>query len=273
MRDGATADKAAGQLAMLTLTMALVPAMAPAIGGFLTAYSGWRAGYVLLAVFGGATLAACVLLMPETLSERGTARRSMMVAYGRLLRSARFLGYAIGGACSTTAFYGFMSASPFILENRLHQPAQRVGLYYLLLMGGVAAGSFGANRVAGRMPVPSVLRIANAIGILGATLFALADAADVLTVATVVGPVALFMVGAGIASPFALAGSVSVSPQSIGAASGLYGFIQMTYGMLCTVAVETWRPGAVYPVAAILLGSALLGQAALAVAVRAERRL
>ena len=85
-----------------------------------------------------------------------------------------------------------------------------------------------------------------------------------LTVATVVAPVSLFMVGAGMASPFALAGSVSVNPQMIGAASGLYGFIQMGYGMLCTVVVETWHPGAIYPVAAVLLGSALLGQTAMA---------
>ncbi len=72
------------------------------------------------------------------------------------------------------------------------------------------------------------------------------------------------------ASPFALAGSVSVNPQAIGAASGMYGFTQMGYGMLCTVVVETWQPGAVHPVATVLPGSALLGQAAMAAALRAE---
>jgi len=272
VRDGATADKAAGQLALLTLVMAMVPAVAPAIGGYLTAYIHWRASFVLLALFGGVTLAACALLMPETLSQPLAPRRSMLTAYARLLRSPRFLGYAVGGACSTTAFYGFMSASPFIFETQLHQPAQRIGLYYLLLMLGVAAGSLGANRVAGRLPVRTALRIANGLGILGAALFALADATGTLSVATVVAPVSLFMVGAGMASPFALAGSVSVNPQAIGAASGLYGFIQMGYGMFCTVVVETWHPGAVYPVATVLLGSALLGQAAMTVAMRAERR-
>jgi DHA1 family bicyclomycin/chloramphenicol resistance-like MFS transporter len=272
VRDGATADKAAGQLALLTLVMAMVPAIAPAIGGYITAYIGWRASYVLLALFGGTTLIACGLLMPETSSAQGASSRSMTTAYIRLLRSPRFLGYAIGGACSTTAFYGFMSASPFIFERQLHQPTQRVGLYYLFLMLGVAAGSFGANRIAGRLPVQTALRIANGLGILGAALFALADAANVLSVLTVVAPVSLFMVGAGMASPFALAGSVSVNPQAIGAASGMYGFVQMSYGMACTVVVETWQPGAVYPVATVLLGSALLGQAAMSMAIRAERR-
>jgi DHA1 family bicyclomycin/chloramphenicol resistance-like MFS transporter len=229
VRDGASAEKAAGQLALLTLVMSMVPAIAPAIGGYITAYIDWRASYVLLALFGGLTLFGCALLMPETLAPQSPSSRSMLTAYVRLLRSPRFLGYAVGGACSTTAFYGFMSASPFIFETQLHQPTQRVGVYYLLLMLGVAAGSFGANRIAGRVQLRTALRIANGLGILGASLFALADASGVLSVATVVAPVTLFMVGAGMASPFALAGSVSVNPHAIGAASGMYGFVQMGY--------------------------------------------
>ena len=44
------------------------------------------------------------------------------------------------------------------------------------------------------------------------------------------------------------------------------------YGMLCTVVVETWHPGAVYPVATVLLVSALMGQVAMSMAVRIETR-
>jgi DHA1 family bicyclomycin/chloramphenicol resistance-like MFS transporter len=271
VRDAAGPDKAAGQLAMLTLVMAMVPAIAPAIGGYVTAWFGWRASFVLLAAFGGASLLACALFLPETLTGPRPGPRPLFGGYWRLLRSTRFRGYAIGGACSTTAFYGFMSASPFIFQNLLHQPTERIGLYYLFLMGGVATGSLLARRAAGRLRVPQALRLANALGIAGAVLFALADLTDHLTVLTIVAPVTLFMVGAGMASPFALTGSVSVNPQMIGAASGLYGFIQMGYGMLCTIVVEAWSPGAVYPVAAVLLGSALIGALATSSAVRAER--
>jgi len=271
VRDGATADKAAGQLALLTLVMSMVPAIAPAIGGYVTAWFGWRASFVLLAAFGGTTFLLCLLRMPETMREPGRGSRGLLTAYIRLLGSSRFRGYAIGGACSTTAFYGFMSASPFIFERLLHQPPERIGIYYLFLMAGVAAGSLAANRLAGRLSVPSALRIANALGIVGASLFVLADVTDRLTVLTVVAPVSLFMVGAGMASPFALAGSVSVNPTMIGAASGLYGFVQMGYGMVCTLLVGTWHPGSVYPVATVLMGSALVGAVALTVAMRAER--
>jgi DHA1 family bicyclomycin/chloramphenicol resistance-like MFS transporter len=261
VRDSATPDRAAGQLALLTLVMSMVPAIAPAIGGYITAYVHWRASYVLLAAIGAATLLATILVLPETnrASVEGPAGRSLMRGYGRLLRSRAFRGYAIGGACSTTSFYGFMAAAPFIFEDHLHRPTQEVGLYYLVLMLGVALGSFAANRLSRRIGLRAGLRIANGLAILGGAGFMLGDVMGWLSVPMVVGTVTLFMVGAGMASPFALAGSVSVNPQAIGAASGLYGFIQMGYGMLCTVVVEIWHPGAVYPVAVVLLGSAVAG--------------
>jgi len=272
VRDAATPDKAAGQLALLGLVLALIPAIAPAIGGYITAYVSWRGAYALLAVFGGLTLLACAVLLPETLAPpAGTRAGSMAASYVRLLRSPGFLGYSLGGAGSTSAFYGFISASPFIFERQLHQPTQSIGIFYVFLMGGVALGSIGANRIARRVSLLTALRFANAFGIAGAALFALADATDTLTVATVVGPMTLFMVGVGLASPFALAGAISANPSAIGAASGLYGFIQMGYGMLCTVVVEVWSPGAVYPIVAVLLGSAIFGQAAMLLAARAVR--
>jgi DHA1 family bicyclomycin/chloramphenicol resistance-like MFS transporter len=271
VRDGATAERAIGQLALLTLVMSMVPAIAPAVGGYLTAWINWRASYVLLAAIGGATLIASVLVLPETHQPQGAAGRSLWLGYLRLLRSRAFCGYAIGGACSTTAFYGFMSASPFIFENYLHRPTQEVGLYYLILMAGVGLGSFGANRLSRLVAMRRGLRLANLMTITGAGLFMLADLTGWLNVATVVAPVTLFMIGAGMASPFALAGSVSVNPQAIGAASGMYGFIQMSYGMICTIVVEIWRPGAIYPVAVVLLASAVLGQIALSLAARGRQ--
>ena len=127
------------------------------------------------------------------------------------------------------------------------------------------AASVTANGAAGSSRLfasPIARRMAREAGLM------LADLTGWLTVVTVIAPIVLFMVGAGMASPFALSGAVSVNPHAIGAASGLYGFTQMAYGALCTVVVETWHPGSVFTVAVVLLASALLGQAALSLAVR-----
>jgi DHA1 family bicyclomycin/chloramphenicol resistance-like MFS transporter len=178
VRDGATQDKAAGQLALLTVTMSMVPAIAPAIGGYVTAFVSWRASYFLLVGIGAATLLATVLLLPET--NYGSSRRAPLSfgrGYSRLLLSPVFLGFAVPGAFTTTAFYAFMAAAPFIFENHLHQGAQDVGLYYLILMVGVAVGGVLANRLSHRVTLRNGLRIANATAILGASCFMRGDGA------------------------------------------------------------------------------------------------
>jgi DHA1 family bicyclomycin/chloramphenicol resistance-like MFS transporter len=270
VRDGATPDRAAGQLALLTLTMSMVPAIAPAIGGFITAFIHWRASYVLLAAIGGLTLLWTLLVLPETNRERSTGPAMGMLGrgYARLLRSRVFMSFALGGAFSTTSFYGFMAAAPFIFEDRLHQRPQDVGLYYLILMLGVAFGSFLANRLSRRVTLRVGLTLSNALTVLGAAAFAAANLLDFVTAPVVVGTMTVFMMGAGMTSPFALAGAISADPRAIGAASGLYGFFQMGFGMLCTVVVEVWSPGAVFPVATILLVSALAGMVAIRLGAR-----
>ena len=268
VRDTASTDQAAARLALLTLVMSMAPAIAPVIGGYATAWFGWRTAFGVLAVVGLVTTVLTWLGLPETAS---SSRGPMISGVTRLVRSRAFCGFAIGGACTTTSFYAFMSASPFIFEDRLHQPTQRIGLYYLLLMVGLAAGGFTANRLAGRVRMDLVLRVANMIAIAAALWFLLAWFTGTFNLFTVVGSVALFMMGAGIASPFALTSAVSVNPHAIGAASGLYGFVQMIYGAICTVLVETIAPGSVTTVGAVMLGSAVLGQAALSVALRSRR--
>ncbi len=258
VRDGATPDKAAGQLALLTITMSIMPAIAPAIGGYITAFVHWRASYFLLTAIGAATLLATVLWLPET--NTGPSRHTPLSfgrGYSRLLLSPVFMGFAVAGALTTTSFYAFMATAPFIFENRLHQSTEDVGVYYLMLMVGVALGGTFANRLSKLVSLKTGLRIANGLAIAGACCFMAAYLTDRLSVTTVVGSMTLFTAGSGMASPFTIAGAVSANPQAIGAASGLYGFFQMGYGMLCTIAVASWNPGTVFPVATILLGSTL----------------
>jgi DHA1 family bicyclomycin/chloramphenicol resistance-like MFS transporter len=74
----------------------------------------------------------------------------------------------------------------------------------------------------------------------------------------------LFSVASGFTSPMALAGAVSADARLIGAASGLYGFLQFAYAMLVTGFVGIWPGDAATSVAIVFIGSALLGRWGLA---------
>jgi DHA1 family bicyclomycin/chloramphenicol resistance-like MFS transporter len=249
------------------MVQSLAPGVGPAVGGFLGASFGWRSIFAVLVALGLATLAGVVLLLPETAGSRGSGR--MLGSYLRLMRSRTFCGYMLGGAFTSTTFFAYLTASPFIFTNMLHQPATAVGLYYLVVMAGVPVGSFSASRLVRRVRPMMLLRATSAVAVVGAALFFAVAVAGKVTVGTVLGPMILFSFGVGAASPVAITAAISTEPQMIGAASGLYGFMQMANGALCTLAVGLIPANPALAAASVLVAGLVLGQLFFLLAIRA----
>jgi DHA1 family bicyclomycin/chloramphenicol resistance-like MFS transporter len=166
----------------------------------------------------------------------------------------------------STSIYAFLSVSPFLFVEVLHRPASEVGIYYMVLFLGITLGSGLASRLASRVRIEQLLRLGALFGMLGAAGLLLADLTGHLSVASVVVPMGLFTVGAGLTSPLATSRAIGVSPRAIGTASALYGFLQMSFGALCTLLVGLWHAHSALPVAGILLAAATTAQVAFALA-------
>ncbi len=269
VRDSAAQGQAASRMALLTMTQSLAPGIAPALGGYLGAWFGWRSIFVLLVAIGAFTLTATLLSLPETAASRGVSQTRMLPSYARLLRLPAFRSFMLGGACASTSIYAYLAASPFIFTEVLHRPAEEAGLFYLAVMAGVPVGSFAASRFARHVPLHRMLRYSSGVGGLGAAVLFLVTITGHLTVATILATVVVYSVGVGATSPIALTSAIGVQPQMIGAASGLYGAFQMGFGAVCTLLVSLLPGGPAFVASAILLGATVLGQIALA---RATRR-
>jgi len=76
-----------------------------------------------------------------------------------------------------------------------------------------------------------------------------------------------FAAGAGVASPAALTQAISVNPNVVGSASGLYGFSQMGVGAICTAATGLGRDPALAS-ALVLVIAGVIAQASFFVATR-----
>jgi MFS transporter, DHA1 family, multidrug resistance protein len=239
----------------------LAPGIGPAVGGFLGAWFGWRSIFVALVALGIVTLGGVWSALPETAASRGIAGSGRMLgSYLALLRSRSFRDYMFGGAFTSTSFYAYLTASPFIFTEMLHRPPTEVGLYYLAVMSGVPIGSFAVSRLATRVRLTLLLRVTSAIAVLGAALFFVAAVSGMVNLATVLLPMILFSIGVGASGPVAITTAISTDPQMIGAASGLYGFMQMANGALCTLAVGFFPANPALSAASVLLAGILLGQ-------------
>jgi DHA1 family bicyclomycin/chloramphenicol resistance-like MFS transporter len=271
-RDSVGHEHVVGRLALLSSVMSFAPALAPLVGSLLTAHFGWRSIFVVLGIANVLVLMLVILTLPET-HDRTVVLPTRVYAqsYFRLLRSPLFLGYAIGGACATTSFYAFVTASPFVLMEERGMSPQHFGLLYLLIVAAVAIGGAIANVTARRVSNATMLRFANSLIVVGAATLCIGYLLHALPIALIVGAMITFVIGAGIASPIAMAGAINADPVFAGAASGLYGFLQMINGILCTAAVALGHSNSTGAMIAVLAAASLVVTAAFALATRMSR--
>jgi DHA1 family bicyclomycin/chloramphenicol resistance-like MFS transporter len=234
VRDNASGGEAARNLSLMNLITMAGPGLAPLIGSALAATTGWRSIFVVLCALGLANLLLVWRLLSESSGGRGHDMLTVLRGYSQLLRSRRFLGLALGGGCATTSLYAFIGAAPFIYVGQLGRPAHEVGFYLALNIVGVWFGSFTASRLVRKAAIDRLMVLGNLLSCAGAAAFLLAVVTGFLSVPLTILPMLVLMYGAGLASPMALAEILSINPLIAGSASGLYGFVQMAIGAVCT---------------------------------------
>ena len=265
VRDSSRGDDIVRRLAVLTIAMTVTPALAPAIGGYLSGWLGWRAIFAVLAAIVASLLALVALALPETsrskLAMPGFA--SLLTNFGRLVGNKSFRNYLIAGTLCTTSIYAFLAASPFLFIDLLHRTPSDAGLYCMIVIAGMIFGATLSRRMAGRIPVRTGALWGSGCCLAGAALLLLADLSGVLSVWTIVLPMVLYSAGVGLMSPNAVTGLMNAAPGAVGTASSLYGFCQMSFGALVTFLVALGPHASALPVALILLGAGTVAQLAL----------
>ena len=154
--------------------------------------------------------------------------------------------------------------APFLYVDLLHRSAQEVGFFCVAVSVGMAVGAALVRVLVGRMEVRRGARLGNAVSVAGAFLLFAAHLGGIVTVPTLTGTMLLYALGTGIGGPNIVAGAMNVDPDAAGSASGLYGFTQMAFGALFTLAVGLWHDGTALPLAVVLIvasGSAALARA------------
>lgn len=272
VRDTAPPEEAVRHLALINLMMMAGPGFAPLLGSAFAAAFGWRSIFVVLALLGLVTLVFTWRKLPETAKPGGTLNvKSLARDYGSLLGSRQFLGFAFGGACSTTSIYAFISASPYFITSELQRPLHEVGIYLAIVMVGIALGNILTRQLIRRVPMARLMLVGNSISLIGAGGFLAVTLSGHLTVPWMLCLMAPFALGCGMSSPAALTKSISVDPNRVGSASGLYGCAQMTVGAICTALVGLGQ-GTAWVAGSISLGAAVLGQVGFWSALAAERK-
>lgn len=237
-RDTAGPQEATRRMAILAAAMSLGPGLAPIVGAHVALLVGWRGMFLALAAVSAALFILTAMTLPEThISRRSSHWHTYVRSWGQLLANARFRRFCVGGAFATTSFYAFVANAPFILHERFGFDTGSIGSLYLLVVGSLTVGSLAASRVAGRVSSHAIVVGTSVCMCLAAGTTIVMEITDTIEIVGYLASIMVLTGSIGLCSPFAISEAVNVDPAAIGAASGLYGCLQMGTGAIIVLAV------------------------------------
>jgi DHA1 family bicyclomycin/chloramphenicol resistance-like MFS transporter len=141
-------------MSQVTIYFGIAPAVAPLVGGFLYAHTGWHAIFWLLVVLGAMLWVACWRVLPETLQP--SARQSfhpahLLSGYWQLLRSRRFLALVFASGVPFNGMFLYVLSAPEFLGRHLHLAPTQFFWFFLLTISGIMGGAWLSGRLAGKV--------------------------------------------------------------------------------------------------------------------------
>ncbi|SDK49819.1 MFS transporter, DHA1 family, bicyclomycin/chloramphenicol resistance protein [Nonomuraea maritima] len=251
--------------ATLMLVSGLAPILAPIAGAQLLAVTSWRGVFVALSVAGLVLLVAVLTGVRETLPVAGRESgglRNTVRTFWHLLGDRAFMACALTAGLAFAAMFGYISGSPFVLQEVYGATPQQYSLIFGLNAFGLTLTAQVGGRLSGRVSPARLVFTGLAIALVGAVLL-LTAALTGLGLWGIVGGLFVIMLGQGLVMPGAGALALaSQPPQVAGSASALLGVLQFALGALSAPLVGLVGAGTAVPMAcvmlALILSSALM---------------
>ncbi|MFM6986467.1 MAG: multidrug effflux MFS transporter [Hydrogenophaga sp.] len=233
--------------------LGVIACMSAPVGGLLAEHLGWRVALLALAVFGALALAVVAWRFEETLARhnpRALEPMTLLRTWGQIARHPTFWAYTLLATTSYAGLFTFLAAGSFVFIGVLGLSRPAYGLAMLTMSLSYIVGTILCRRLLPRFGVRRTVAIA-AVGTLTAgTSMGVMALMGVQSVAAIMAPFYLFMLGHGVHQPCGQSGAVGPFPQAAGAASALSGFLMMVMAF----AMGGWlgkslaaNPGSVLP--------------------------
>ena len=214
-------EKAGSKIAYVTMGMALVPMVGPAIGGLLDYQYGWEASFWLLFILGLVILIISFFDVGETLSDHNQSFLQQISTYPSLLRSKRFWGYCLSSAFVSGAFFSYLGGAPFVGNEVFGLEPKDLGFWFGAPAIGYVLGNFLSGRFSTKIGLDKMIFLGVTTALFGVSISLTISLLDQGSVLSFFGLMTLVGLGNGMSIPNATAAMMSINPKLAGTAAGL----------------------------------------------------
>jgi len=239
----------------LMLVVAVSPIIAPTLGGYITAYFGWRYIFGMLILVISLILVAVYFILPESKKPdpNFSLKPSAIVrSYSTIIKNQQFAIYTSTGAVAYAGLYAYISGSPFVFMVIFKVSEKYYGWIFAMIAAGLIGASQLNNVLLKKYRSEQIIRTAiylqSTIGIFLVATFLFGIHELYLTIILIM----LFLGCQGFIFPNASALSMAPFGHNAGSASALMGFIQMSIGALMSAVVSVLQNGTAIPMTGIM---------------------
>ena len=252
-------------IAQITMMFAVVPVVAPVLGGWLQAWFGWRAVFAFLTLIGIVLWIVCWLCLPETLpSDRRQPLHPayLLRSYGQVLSSPAFALICSALAFNFAAFFIYILSAPVFLMRHLGLPA--TGFFWLFgpAMGGLMLGAGLSGRVADKFSPARTIAVGYLLMSMAAAINIALNLVSGPRLPLSVLPIFGFTFGMSLAMPCLTLQALDLFPEKRGLAASCQGFLQASGNTVAAAIIAPALWGSPLTLALGMGGLLLLGACA-----------
>lgn len=234
VRDLFTGEQSARILNLVGIILAIGPAISPTLGGIILELFGWHEIFVAMAACGMAVAATAIFAMRETVTRDLSRIRPVALVknYWTLLTSRQFMTASLTNAGAPGALYALATMLPFVMMNRVGLSPTQFGFAMLMQTMSFLGGSLVMRLLMRRYRADKMTPVGLVLIAVASIALAIGMRASEPGFFSVMVPVAFYAAGIGfVISPMTTA-ALAPFPEMAGAASALFGFLQMGMGLL-----------------------------------------
>lgn len=232
-----------------TTALVLILCLAPIIGGYIQEVSGWRANFLLATGVVGLVFIIILKFLPETHPQNTKLKtfrppfnwNDIQKNYIFILTRRTFITATV---CYTLAFSGliiYFQVSPLLLINKLGFSPAEYGWSSVAIAANYFLGGMMVNKFVVKLGTPNMLFIGALLLITGGLLMTIACMLHFLNITVFLLASGIYVLGARIVIPNAIATSLEELSHLSGSSSALIGCIQMIGSSLISCAIASFN--------------------------------
>jgi multidrug resistance protein len=171
IHDYTPAHKATKVFGTLGIYSAIVPALAPAFGGYITDYLGWRFNFHILIVLYICSFIGILKIVPKDVPDTQKKQNLFRFKdYYCMLTTRSFMFILLISPLFVSGEWFMISYLPFYIQEKFHYSPELYGLFLTSLMPWYACGSYLAGKYGQKIGLNVLIYIAITLGILASVV-------------------------------------------------------------------------------------------------------